>query len=267
MSAHQGLRRVAGACLVACALCACERELRPTPSSVVDRYHALVDSLDDDRPGTSAAELTKFLDEADRYQIADSVRIQIRHFELLSYGLYHEARALARDGEFDRAEEMLRDIAKLDTEDGKSAREHLDFEFYMEKARWLMVRQRIDEATAVARDLLERDINRFQRDQAEKILDYTGNVGAAMEMAKGTEEQSACKQLIVFMATIYVNDGVYPGTFSLEDLQKMDPYNAQAMARLFSSFEEYHASQDHYSLVAVTKTGHRYKIVDGNIQN
>jgi len=258
---------MACACFAACLVCACESELRPTPGPVADRYHALVDSLDDDQPGASAATLTEFLGEAGPYQIADSVRIQIRHFELLSYGLYHEARALARDGDFDRAEEMLQDLARLDTEDGKSAREHLDFEFYMEKARWLLVRQRVDEAAAVARDLLERDINRFQRDQAEKILDYTGNVGTAMAMAKDTEERSACKQLVVFMATIYVNDGVYPGTFSLEDLQKMDPYNAQAMTRMFSSFEQYRASQDHYSLVAVTKTGHRYKIVDGNIQN
>src|SRR5678815_242841 len=96
MSAHQGWRGMACACFAACLVCACESELRPTPGPVADRYHALVDSLDDDQPGASAATLTEFLGEAGPYQIADSVRIQIRHFELLSYGLYHEARALAR---------------------------------------------------------------------------------------------------------------------------------------------------------------------------
>jgi hypothetical protein len=249
------------------ALCSCKRELRPTPAAVADHYHALVDTLDDARPGACAAALTKFLEEAGRYQIADSARAQIRHFELMAHGGYHEARELAREGEFDRAEEMLQDLSWLDTEDGRSAHEHLRFEFYMEKARWLLVRQRFDEADAVARELLGHDLNRFQRNEAEKVLDYTGNVGAAMQMAKGTEERSACKQLTVFLATMYVDNGTYPETFSLEDLQQMDPYNAQAMGRMFSSFDEYQASRDHYSLVAVAKSGHRYHIVDGEVKD
>ena len=261
------LRRALYAGAVACALGACERELQPTPPALAGRFHAIVDSLDADQPGASAVTLTEFLAEARPYQIADSVRLQIRHFELLSYGSYHVARTLARDGEFDRAEAMLKDLAKLDTEDGKSARQHLEFEFYMEKARWLLVRQRFDEAAAVARELLGHDLNRFQRDEAEKVLDYTGNVGAAMDMAKGTEERSACKQLGVFIETMFVDNGYYPKSFSLADLQQMDPYNAQAMARVFSSFENYQTSGDHYSMVAVAKSGNRYNIIDGRISN
>jgi lipopolysaccharide biosynthesis regulator YciM len=180
--------------------------------------------------------------------------------------MYQQARELARSGEFDRAEQMLRDLAEVDTEDGKSARTHLEFDFYMEKAKWLLVRQRFEEARAVGEYLLAQDLNRFQRDQAEKILDYTGHIDAAMSMVESQEVAGACKQLIVLFASQYADNGYYPPTFSLADLEKFDAYTARSIGRNINSIERYTATQDHYTLVALGRDGKRYTIEDGELK-
>jgi hypothetical protein len=80
---------------------------------VLARYHALVDSLSFETPGESTSRLAAFLEENRQYQVADSVEAQIVIYRGASAGLYHQARA-QRDGEFDRAEQMLKDPALVD---------------------------------------------------------------------------------------------------------------------------------------------------------
>ncbi len=163
---------------------------------------------------------------------------------------------------------MLKDLTFVpETEDGAAAERHLEFEFYYEKAKWLLVRQRFEESEVVARSLLEQDLNRFQRDQVEQILDHVSNVDAAIGMSQSTQAEAACRQLIVYLANLYVNDGRYPDSFSLSDLESMDPYSSRSIARELASIDDYQATQDHYSLVAVSKHGQRFRIVDGNIED
>jgi hypothetical protein len=256
------------ATVVALSIFGCDRETQPTPPELQARFEALRDSLGTDTPGASTARLTGFLNEAQRYQIADSVRAEIKAHLAAVDGRYHTARELARDGKFDEAEVILADLALLpDTDGGKSARQHLEVDFYMEKARWLLVRQRFDEVKVVASDLLKRDLNRFQRDEVERLLDYTGHGNAAMDMVSRQKARDACKQLIIFVANIYINDGYYPSSLSIADLKERDPYSSQFIVSAISSIENYSATQDHYTLTAVGKSGERFLVIDGNIQD
>lgn len=245
---------------------ACERGGAPTPPGVLARYHALVDTLSFDTPGESVARLEAFLAEAGKYQVADSVEAKIVIYRGATHGLYHQARELARDGEFDRAEAMLQDLAQTDTEDGRSARTHLEFEFYLEKAKYFLVRQQFEEARSVGEWLVRQDLNRFQRDEAEKILDYTGHVDAAMGVVESHNVANACKQLIVLFASQYADNGYYPATFSLSDLDKFDAYTAKSIARHIEKIERYTASQDHYTLVALGRDGKRYTLENGELK-
>jgi hypothetical protein len=246
---------------------ACAQQQSPTPDDVSARFHSLRDSLDADFPGEAIHSLEAFVDENARYQVADSARAETLRFRSMLDGRYHEARELAREGEFDAAEFMLRDLALLpDTEDGASAARHLEFEFHFEKAKWLLVRQRFEESEAVARALLTRDLNRFQRDQVEQILDYSANVDGAMAMSRRANAEGACRQLVVFLANLYVNDGHYPSSLSLADLENLDPYASRTIADALESIEDYRATPDTYSLVAVSKDGHRFRIENGKIE-
>ena len=243
-------------------------EKSPTPQDVSTRFHALLDTLDTDAPGASLQTLEAFLKENQHYTIADSVQDQIviRRGEM--HGRYHEARELARDGEFDRAERMLQDLSLAqDTEDGTSAQQHLEFEFYMEKAKWLLVRQRFDESEAVARMLLTRDLTRFQRDQVEQVLDFVSNVDGAVAMGEKSKAQAACRQLIVLLASRFADEGRYPESLSLSDLERIDPYSSRTITSALASIEDYRTWEDKYSLVAVSKQGERFKIVNGTIEN
>lgn len=247
---------------------ACAQRESPTPNDVSARFHSLRDSLDADAPGEAVHSLEAFVDENRRYQIADSARVEMLRFRSMLDGRYHEARELAREGEFDAAEWMLRDLALLPhTEDGASAARHLEFEFYFEKAKWLLIRQRFDESEAVARELLTRDLNRFQRDQVEQILDHTANIDGAIGMSERSKAEGACRQLIVFLANVYVNEGRYPASLSLDDLERLDPYSSRTIVDALASIDDYRGSQDNYSLVAVSKRGDRFRIVDGKIED
>src|SRR5262245_49566173 len=155
-----------GVFVAAYLLASCTQEPGPTPQDVSTRFHAMLDTLDVNHPGAALLALDTFMNNNPSYTVADSVEREILEWRGAIQGRYHQARELARDGEFDRAERMLKDLALLpQTEDGASAAQHLEFEFYFEKAKWLMVRQRFQESEAVARELLSRDLNRFQRDQ------------------------------------------------------------------------------------------------------
>ncbi len=248
-------------------LASCAREKAPTPPDVSARYHAMLDSLIAEEPGEALIALQSFQKENARYTLADSIEheIVVRRGEI--QGRYHQARELAREGQFDTAEHLLRDLALLpETDDGTSASQHLQFEFHFEKAKWLMVHQRFEECEAVARELLLRDLNRFQRDQVEQILDHIANVDGAVGMVNRSRAEGACRQLIVLLANLYVNDGQYPVSLSLSDLEQLDPYYWRSIANELSAIEDYHATQDTYSLVAVGKSGERFRVVNGIIE-
>jgi hypothetical protein len=243
--------------------------LLPTPDDVEKEFLSIIESADPDRPGRSAAQLRDFLRANAAYEIADTVRIEIDRHRAAAAGRYHEARELARRGQFDRSRAVLTDLAEYlpDTPEGQSAREFLKFDFDMGRAKWLMVRQRFVECEAVARELLDRDLTARQMAQVEDILDSVGYVAAAQKQAERSSAESACQQLRVLLANRYVELGRYPSSLSLQDIEDMDHFAAGGILRGLSAIEDYHSTRDGYSLVAVSSHGnHRIAIVNGQIQ-
>jgi len=245
------------------------RTVVPTPPAVREEFHALLETVDENRPGASVESLQAFLVANRYFMIADTVEYEIQYFRAAADGRYHVAREMAREGEFALAEHILQDLALMpDTPDGENAVKHLKFDFYFGKAQWLMIRQRFPESAVVARALLERDLTPSQADQVEAILDNAGNFDAALGQAELHSAQSACRQLGIMLATMYVEEGVYPNQFTLSDVERWDGYGYKSITRGLSSIENYRATQRGYSFEAVSAQGrHRLRVVDGDIQD
>ena len=60
-------------------------------------------------------------------------------------------------------------------------------------------------------------------------------------MVNQSRAVGACRQLIVLMANLYVNEGQYPASMSLGDLERLDPYYWRSIANELSAIEDYHA--------------------------
>ncbi len=266
-TARSHTRCAAAAVLWIAVALACDVEKAATPIQIEARYHAMLDSLDVHAPGAAIERLNAFLTENAGYQIADSARAERKRFLAAAEGRYHMARSLARDGDFDVAEDVLQDLARApETPDGENAQRHLEFEFYIEKARWLMIHQRFDESEAVARSLLSRKLTPVQVDEVEKVLDYTAQAQTVVGMAARERSLNACRQLMVLLATIYAEEGEYPSSFSMSDLEERDSQGGRFITGTLTSIEDYEATRDSYSLVAVSSTGERFRIVDGQLQ-
>jgi tetratricopeptide (TPR) repeat protein len=248
----------------------CAKEKAPTPPSVAAQFYALLDSLVNDPPGAAVDSLEAFLHQYGTYQIADMVRTELNRFREKARGRYHEARELARRGEFDDAERILEDLAQhlADTPDGENAKRYLEFEFYFSKAKWLMVRQRYEECEVVARALLERDLTAFQADQVEMILDNVGYVDTALSLSERANARNACRQLSIMLAQQYVEEGIFPSSLSFSDVKSWGPHNSEYILRGLSAIEDYKASKHSFSFVGVSENGrHRIRVVDGQIQD
>jgi hypothetical protein len=53
---------------------------------------------------------------------------------------------------------------------------------------------------------------------------------------------------------------------TLSELTRLDPHSSRTIIDELASIEDYRATQDNYSLVAVGKRGERFRIVDGKIE-
>jgi len=243
--------------------------LLPTPPEVEAEFFALIEAADPEHPGADARKLRAFLRENIAYEIADTVQIEAERYHAAAVGRYHKARELSRQGQFDRAQQILEDLAHNlpDTPAGEIAREYLVFDFDMGKAKWLMVRQRFAECEAVARTLLDRDLTSNQMAQVEDILDSVGYVAAAQVRVERSTAENACRQLRVMLANQFVDQGGYPSSLKLKDVEKLDAYGSSEILRGLSAIEDYRATRDGYSFVAVSSRGnHRIHVVDGRIQ-
>ena len=242
---------------------------QPTPAEVDAEFRTLLAAVDEQLPGASVARLTTFMNANKQYEIVAEVEREIDRLRSLADGRYHEARELAREGEFDRAEGMLQDLATHlpDTPGGESAKEHLAFDFYLGKAQWLMVRQRWEEGADVVRPLLERDLTRVQREQVETILDGAGVVGAAYSQAERAQTRAATRHLVIYLETMNAEEGAYPSRLSLSDVENWDPVGSRSILRALSAIEGYQRTDRGYSFVAVSAgKQHRVRVVDGTIE-
>ena len=257
------------AIVLSAAVSGCSRS-KPTSPEVDVAFRTLLETMGPERPGAAVARLIEFRETHSKYDIVTEADSLIDRFRSAAVGRYHQARELAREGDFDVAEGILEDLATYlpKTPDGESAKEHLAFEFYLGKAQWLMVRQRWQESTDVVRPLLERDLTREQKDQVETILDGAGIVGAARSQAGRAQARAACRQLMIFLETMYVDEGHYPSRLSLSDVEKWDPQGSRSILRALSAIEGYKQTDHGYSFVAVSVGNEdRIRVVDGVIED
>ena len=98
------------AMVLSAAVIGCSRS-QPTPPEVEAELRALLETVDQETPGASLARLTEFRKEYSRYDIVTEIDGEIDRLRSVADGRYHEARELAREGDFDRAEGMLEDLA------------------------------------------------------------------------------------------------------------------------------------------------------------
>jgi hypothetical protein len=230
----------------------------------------VLNSLDERRPGASASALSDFLARNRGYETDALVEREIERFRSLTEGRYHAARELARKGEFDQAESILVDLATHlpDTPDGEKAVEHLDFGFYMNRAQHLLMRQRFDEAAVIARKMLALDLSPAQAAQAEQILDTVGHADAAFSTIERQDTRQATRQLLILLATRFVEEGDYPARFQLSDVENWDPYGGRSIIRSLSKIEGYRAGTNSVSFTAVSTSGeHRIEVVDSEMQD
>lgn len=257
-------------CYLAASLFGCTGERASTPREVEVQFHSLLDSLDQDSPGASVAALEAFVHQYGDYDIADTAQVEIDRFRAETEDRYHEARELARDGDFDRAEHILVDLADhlADTPDGENAQRFLEFEFYFSKAKWMMVHQRFEECGAVARELLEGDLTAYQSEQVEMILDNVGYANTAVSMSERANAQNACRQLSMMLTQRFVEEGLYPQSLSLSDVEDWESYSSESIIRGLSAIEDFKTSTHTFSFVGVSSSGrHRIRVEDGRIEN
>lgn len=266
--------RVQNCCLiviiVALALTGCNDKKTETPRTVAEEFHVLLDSVGGEPPEIAADRLQEFLREYGDYQVADSVQLALDHLGEASGDRYHEARELARQGEFDRAQKVLEGLVEHfpETPAGENAARYLEYEFYFGKAQWLLVRQRYEESGAVARALLEHDLTPFQTDQVEQILDNVGYIDAAYNQSERFAAKNACRQLSMMLAAQYAMEGQYPSRLSLDDARNLDPYSADQGLSSLSAIEDYKGSDNKFSFVGVSKSGkHRIRVVNGKVED
>ncbi len=242
---------------------------QPTPAEVRAEFRALRAAVDQQRPGAAVASLTAFMHEQSRYDIVPEVESEIERLLSVAEGRYQEAREIARQGDFERAEGVLEDLSTHlpGIADGASAKAHLAFDFHLHRAQWLMVRQRWEETEAVARPLLDRDLTRTQAEQVQTLLDGVSQVGAALNQAAATQTRAACRQLIILLEMIYMEEGAYPATLTLSEVESLDALGSRAILRSLSAIERYQSSGGSYSFVAVGAGGaDRVRVVDGNFE-
>ncbi|MCP5055501.1 MAG: hypothetical protein GY937_02120 [bacterium] len=242
---------------------------QPTPPEVEAEFRELLETTDQDRPGASIARLTEFMAKNEKFDVVSEVKNEIEELRSLTDGRYHTARELARKGDFDRAEGMLKDLATHFPEqpDGESAKQHLEFDFYHGKAQWLMVRQRWEESGEVARPLLGRDLTRAQREEVEAILDGASHVGAAYSQATRAQARAACHHLTMLLEMMLAEEGRLPARLSLSDVQEWDPVGSRSILRALSAIEGYEQKDGRYSFTALSAAKeHRIRVVDGVIE-
>jgi tetratricopeptide (TPR) repeat protein len=235
------------------------------PDSILVQLRRVMQTTDEARPGASVAALQAFLEEHSGYETDDVVQDQIERLSALADERYHEARELAREGSFEEAESILRDLATYlpDTSGGQKAADHLVFDFSFGRAQYYLVQERFDEAADVARRLLQRDLTVEQAQQTEQLLDRLAQIDAVMRMAERHNAQAEVRQITVALMMAFVEEGRFPDSLTLDRLED-SPYYTGA-PRFIASIEGYRATADNVSFTAVTRSGHRIRVVNGQI--
>jgi hypothetical protein len=220
---------------------------KPTPSHVQEAYDELLANVDNDRPGHTIQEFTAFKKRYKGFDITNLVSMKIDDFNNRIADNYAQACLLARDGEFDRADVILQDLAKYfpSLPTGKKAKQYLRFDFRMKHANHHMERKKV----ALAREILT--VMRVQRLKPYELQ----QVNRAFElMVEGYLDhfQTGCKTLYLSLLGYHRKYGTFPKNLDLESLVWVALKDKNRITDAISTIRDYQADKNHFSLVAVS---------------
>jgi hypothetical protein len=239
-----------------------------TPADVQAAYADLVASLDADAPGMSLLRLEEFGRRHARYEIAGRVEKDVATWRARLQPAYLRARDLARQGQFDAAESMLKDLALVaDAPAGRQSSEFLALEFHKMKASRLLLTGDPEGAALAARRLLGGDVGAEQMGAAQQLLDAAAMAELAGRMTRTTALQSAAKALQLAVVSAYVDNGHYPERLSLDDPTLASLHDTGSL-RVIEQLEDYQATADTFSVIVVAKgSGQRLRVTHRGIED
>lgn len=227
---------------------------RDTPPDVARAYRDLLGSLDPAAPGASVVRLQEFARRNTGYAIAPVAEAEIKAWRGRLDEAYRQGRDLVREDQFDRAEAILRDLAKApDERAGRMAREFLAFEFFNQKATRLLQNGDVAGAEAVARTLRTEPITEAQLSATERLLDTASAVDKGTQMTRVTALQSAARMIQVYLHSSYAEDGQFPEKLTIDSPGLASLRAAGGFANALGGIEAYTATRDGFSLVVVGK--------------
>jgi hypothetical protein len=249
------------------ALAACQSRAA-TPADVQAAYSNLVASLDTGAPGVSVLRLEEFGRRHARYEIAGQVEEDVAAWRARLQPAYLRARDLARQGEFEAAESVLKDLALVtDAPAGRQSREFLAFEFHKLKASRLLLTGDTDGAAAAARQLLGGEAGEDQVAAAQQLLDATSIAELGARMNRTTALQSAARALHVAVVSSYADNGQYPDRLSLDDPVLSTLLDTGSL-RVIERLDDYRATHDTFSVIVVAKgSGQRLRVTHRGIED
>jgi hypothetical protein len=237
-----------------------------TPPEVRAAYDELVASLEVDAPGFSLLRLEAFArrhaDDAIAAEVARDADIWRQRLQ----PAYRSARDLVRQGQFDLAETILKDLSLVPGEPvGAQAAEFLAFDFQKLRASRLLATGDSTGAETAARHLLDQAKAREEVAAAQQLLDMAAMAELGARMTRTTALQSSARALHVFLLSSYADNGQYPQRFSLDgpDLAYLrDTGSLRAIDRL----EDYRATPDTFSVTVVGKDGQRLRVTNTGVE-
>ena len=215
------IRLFCALCLCACLCCfGCGK--KDAPEAVNDQYKVLLEELDADTVGKSIEKLQAFQAQYSRYKIADSAAEKIESLQNDSTDRYLAARDLARDGEFDRADTILKDLVEYfpTTSQGKNAAQYLEFEFPLMMADHLMMDKEFEKAETILRKLRAKKFSNEQSMVVEAKLDGITRSAQYASLGNDARAQSFGRKVKMMEEVYYNENSAY--TPDLEQLRQVN---------------------------------------------
>ena len=251
--------------LLVLASSACESR-QATPAEVQADYADLVASLEPATPGFAVLRLEAFARRNADYDIVVEVERTAGEWRQRLQPAYLNARDLARQGEFDVAEAMLKDLALVPGEAaGAQAIDFLAFDFRKLKASRLLVTGDSEGAATAARGLLGQAKSSEEAAAAQQLLDMAAMAELGARMTRTTALQSAARALHVFLLSSYADNGRYPQRLSLAD-PELSYLRDTGSLRAIDSLEGYRSTPDTFSVIVVGKDGQRVRVTNTAVE-
>ena len=248
-------------------LAGCDRP-SDTPPEIERAYAVLTSRLNSGEPGQAVAQIKQFARQHAREPIARQAERDITYWQPQLDEAYLKARNLAREGQFERAEVMLRDLAQAPEErSGKAAADFLALEFHHLRAADLMRRGDTAAAEAIARDLRKNQtLNESQQAANERLLDEIAGLRMATTAFQVPALQNAGRTLIAHLESKYRDNGMFPKTLDLNDPGLAAVRQTGQFASI-GHIEGYAATQDKFSFTLVGKdAAQKVKVTEKGVQ-